>query len=162
MIEHWDTFGLFSEIAIGVAGFSAVATALGGRERDFTDLEKTRLAMIFMCSGLILIGCFTLYVLDSAGLSAENTIAATSLVVSFSLLFFAANLIPRSRKVVRAGNSTVSYVPLVVLCSYYTVFIPLCIANFAIFRAEWPLILLFALTILFTLLVFHRLLVRSG
>ena len=162
MIEHWDTFGLFSEIAIGVAGFSAVASALGGRERDFTEAEKTRVAMIFMCSGLILIGCFTLYVLDSAGLSAENSIAAASLIVSFALLFFAANLIPRTRKVVRAGNSTVSYSALVLLSIYYIVCIPLCIANFAIFRAEWPLIFVFALTILITLYVFHRLLVRSG
>lgn len=162
MIEHWDTFGLFSEIAIGVAGFSAVASALGGRERDFTEAEKTRIAMIFMSSGLILIGCFTLYVLDSARLSAEKTIATASSIVSLALLVFAVNLIPRIRKVIRTGNSTTSYSALVLTSSYYIVCIPLCIANIAIFRAEWPLIFVFALTILITLYVFHRLLVRSG
>lgn len=162
MIEHWDAFGLFSEIAIGVAGFSAVASALGGRERDLTEAEKTRLAMIFMSSGLTLIGCFTLYVLDSASLSADDTIAAASLIVSVTLLFFAANLIPRVIKVVRTGNSTTSYGALVLTSSYYIVCIPLCIANLAIFRAEWPLILVFAITILITIYVFHRLLVRAG
>jgi hypothetical protein len=78
VLTYSGTFELFSELAIAVAGFAAVAVALGGRDRSFGPMELVRIKSLFLYSALVLAGCFGLFALAAAEVSAVIAIRLVS------------------------------------------------------------------------------------
>ena len=56
MIEHVDTFHLLAEIAIAIAGFAGVASAFGGRDKQYRDAELLRIRRLFQISAIVHLG----------------------------------------------------------------------------------------------------------
>ena len=77
-----DTFSLIAEISIGLAGFSGVAAAFGGRDRSFRRTERIRLTGVFVMAGSTLAGCLAIYATAAAGF-----IAATQYQAAGSVCF---------------------------------------------------------------------------
>jgi hypothetical protein len=162
MIENSGTFELLAEIAIAVAGFAGVATAFGGRERNFGIIEKIRLTALFQYSAMVLAGCFILLALDSAEIPAPTTIALASFAVAVALFALAVSAMPRVIRQALSEDSTSSKGALALVIAVYAVTIPLCGINAFVLKAQWPLITVFALLILESLWLFHRLLTLKG
>ena len=45
-----ETFELFAELSIALAGFTGVAAAFGGRDREFSRIDRGRLDAVFLYS----------------------------------------------------------------------------------------------------------------
>ncbi len=67
-----DTFSLIAELSIGLAGFTGVAAAFGGRERAYQPIERVRLTAVFLISGGALAGCLAIHATAAAGFSAAT------------------------------------------------------------------------------------------
>ena len=157
MLTHSGVFELLSEIAIAVAGFAGVAVALGGRDRSFGPLELVRITSLFFYSGLVLAGCFGLFALTAAEVSAESTIRLVSFGEAIGFVAFTAATAPSAIRLTRPHESWVPYV----VVGTYGVNILFCLANGLVVAREWPLIVVFSITILQSLWLFHRLLTRT-
>ena len=55
-IDAESTLSLVAELALGLAGFGGVAAAFGGRDRQFSRGERTRLLALYVHSTLALVG----------------------------------------------------------------------------------------------------------
>ncbi len=158
MLTYSGTFELFSELAIAVAGFAAVAVALGGRDRSFGPMELVRLKSLFLYSALVLAGCFGLFALAAAEVSAVIAIRLVSFGEAIGFAAFTAATAPGA---IRLTGSNESWVPYVVVGTY-GVNILICLVNGLVVAREWPLIVVFSITILLSLWLFHRLLTRTS
>jgi len=158
LIENSDTFDLFAELAIAVAGFAGVASAFGGRDRSFGSAELIRLRALFQFSALVLAGCFGLASLSSARVDAPTAIALVSFAEAVALLALATFALPGAFRLAHSEESTVGGWPLAFAVAVYVVAIPLCLANALLVQREWPLIVVFSLLILQSLWFFFRLL----
>lgn len=50
-MEQVEILSLIAELALGLAGFTGVAGAFGGRERVYTPADHARIEGIFMLKG---------------------------------------------------------------------------------------------------------------
>jgi hypothetical protein len=157
VLTYSGTFELFSELAIAVAGFSAVAVALGGRDRSFDPMELVRIKSLFLYSALVLAGCFGLFALAAAEVSAVLAIRLVSFGEAFGFAAFTAATAPGAIRLTRSNESWVPYV----VVGTYGVNILICLVNGLVVAREWPLIVVFSITILLSLWLFHRLLTRT-
>lgn len=160
LIEHADTFHLLAEIAIAVAGFAGVATVFGGREKQFRDAELLRVRGLFQLSALVLVGCFGIASIQAAGLPSEQTIAFVSMILIVAYGLVAIDTPLKAIRLYREKETTVTLGALIVACSLYVFGLPLLIANALLLRQEWPLIVLFSLSILTSIWSFYRLVTR--
>jgi hypothetical protein len=161
MIENSETFSLLAEIAIAVVGFAGVASAFGGRERDFGSVELVRLGILFFCSMMVVSGCFSLAILDAAGVSARTNIVLVSLLVAICSL----SAIPigvRHARLALSTEATATKWQVVFFVAWAAIWFSLLAANGIHIRAEWPLIAIFSSCILFSLSLFYRLLTRKS
>ena len=160
MIGHADTFYLLAEVAIAVAGFAGVATVFGGREKRFRDAELLRLRGLFQLSALVLAGCFGIASGQAAGLSNEQTMSLVSmiLVVAYGLVVMDAPV--KAIRLYRKKETTVTLGALIAAWSLYVFGLPLLTINAFLLRHEWPLILLFSLSILQSIWSFYRLVTK--
>ena len=160
MIEHADTFHLLAEVAIAVAGFAGVATVFGGREKQFRDAELLRVRGLFQLSALVLAGCFGIASCQAAGLSNEQTVSLVSLIliVAYGLVMLDAPL--KATRLYRKRETTVTLGALTAAWSLHVFGIPLLITNAFFLQQEWPLILLFSLSILQSIWSFYRLVTK--
>ena len=162
MIEHSDTFQLFVEVAIAVAGFAGVATVFGGQNRSFQAAENLRLRALFQNSALVLIGCMSLLALDAAEVEHRwNVVAVSLLVVSIYLVTFL-DVPLKSIKLRTSNDSSVTVFSLSIAVSPFVVGVPLLLGNALYLRQEWPLIVVFTHYILMSLWVFYRLLTNRN
>ncbi len=162
MLTYSGTFELFSELAIAVAGFAAVAVALGGRDRSFGPMELVRLKSLFLYSALVLAGCFGLFALAAAEVSAVIAIRLVSFGEAIGFAAFTAATAPGAIRLNRSNESSNGpWVPYFVVGTY-GVNILICLVNGLVVAREWPLIVVFSITILLSLWLFHRLLTRTS
>ena len=161
LIEHADTFSLFAEVAIAVAGFAGVATVFGGREKRFRDAELLRLRGLFQLSALVLSGCFGIASCQAAGLSNELTMILVSmtLIVAYGLVAMDAP-VKATRLYREKKETTISLGALAGAWSIYVFGLPLLTINAFLLQQEWPLILLFSLSILQSIWQFYRLVTK--
>jgi hypothetical protein len=160
LLVHSGTFELLSEIAIAVAGFAGVAAAFGGRDRSFEPIELVRLTALFQYSGAVLGGCFGLLALVAAGLSSAGAIRVVSIAEALIYGALAFTALPRAYRLYKDASTVPGRVYFV--SGTYAVFIPLLIGNGAVLASEWPLIVVFAGSLLMGLWLFHGLLTKSG
>jgi hypothetical protein len=158
VLTYSGTFELFSELAIAVAGFAAVAVALGGRDRSFGPMELVRIKSLFLYSALVLAGCFGLIALAAAEVSAAIAIRLVSFGEAIGFAAFTAATAPGAIRFTRSNESWVPYV----VVGTYGVNILICLVNGLVVAREWPLIVVFSITILLSLWLFHRLLTRTS
>lgn len=153
---------MLAEIAIAVAGFAGVATVFGGREKRFREAELLRLRGLFQISALVLIGCFALASINAAGMYNEKTIALVSMIllVAYGLTLLDVPL--KAINLYREKSSTVTVGSLVAAFSLYVLGLPLLMINVFFLRQEWPLILLFSLSILQSIWQFYRLITKEN
>lgn len=157
MLTYHGTFELIAELAIAVAGFAAVAVALGGRDREFGAMELVRIKSLFLYSALVLTGCFGLFALVAADVSTPMATRLVSFVEAIGFAGFTAATAPEA---IRLTPSNQSWVPYVVIGTY-GVNILICLVNGLVVAREWPLMVVFSITILLSLWLFHRLLTRT-
>ena len=155
------TFELFSELSLATAGFSGVASAFGGRTRDFSPIERSRLDAIFQFSGASLGGSLLVLTLADAGLPHSRVYSIVSAVSGLLILGIFSRQIPRVLKLYREGNSTTSRAFLAFAIPFL-----LGLAAFyfwaAIFEpASWPLFAGISSQLLYGLWMFARLLLRA-
>jgi len=162
LIEYIDTFHLLAEIAIAVAGFAGVATVFGGREKQFRYAELLRIRGLFQLSALVLTGCFGIASLDAAGMSNEQTISFISIILVLAYGVVALDAPLKAIGLYRKEESTVTVGALITVWLLYVFGLPLLVANFLVIRQEWPLILLFSLSVLVSIWSFYRLVTRKN
>ncbi len=162
MIENQDAFYLLAEVAIAIAGFAGVASAFGGREKQYRDAELLRIRGLFELSALVLIGCFGIAVVHASGMSKQQAISLVSLtlVLAYGMVVFDVPL--KAIKLYRNGESTVTVGALATAFSVYVIGLPLLAANMFVMREEWPLILVMSLSILQSIWSFYRLVTRGN
>lgn len=160
MVEHVDIFYLLAEIAIAVAGFAGVATVFGGREKRFRDAELLRLRGLFQLSALVLTGCFGIASIQAAGLSNEQTMSFVSMILTVAYGLVAIDVPLKAIRLYRKKETTVTLGALITACLLYVFGLPLLITNAFLLRQEWPLILLFSLSILTSIWQFYRLVTK--
>jgi len=162
VLTYSGTFELFSELAIAVAGFAGVAVALGGRDRAFGPMELVRVKSLFLYSALVLAGCFGLFALVAAEVSAVVAIRLVSFGEAIGFAVFTAETAPGAIRLTRSNeSSTRPWVPFFVVGTY-GVNILICLVNGLVVAREWPLIVVFSITIIQSLWLFHRLLTRTS
>jgi len=158
VLTHSGIFELLSELAIAVAGFAGVAVALGGRDRSFGPMELVRITSLFLYSALVLAGCFGLFALAAADVSAAIAVRVVSFGEAIGFVVFTAATAPDA---IRNTRPNESWVPFAVIGTY-GVNILICLVNGFVVASEWPLLVVFSITILQSLWLFHRLLTRRG
>ena len=162
MIENIETFQLFVEVAVVVAGFAGVATVFGGQERSFEIAENLRLRALFQNSGLILFGCLGVLTMDAAGIAKNWNIVLVSLAVALINLVLIFDVPLKAVRLRGKDGSSVTPASLVVAFSQGLLSVPLLMANATYYQQEWLLILVFSYNILMSLWVFFRLLVNRN
>lgn len=154
-------FHLFIEISVALLGFSGVVAAFGGRNRDFTELEQTRLLSVFSSGIPILTVSLAALICFEADLGVEQTVPILGVV---GVVIGGAFGVVLLRKAFRfAGDQTTTtnlfdlilalLGTLVVYLSFFT----------AIFTGQlWLVVLAFAGHLLSGMWVFFRLLTRRN
>ena len=155
------TFELFSELSLATAGFSGEASAFGGRNRDFSPIERSRLDAIFQFSGASLGSSLLVITLADAGLPDSRVYSIASAVAGLLILGIFSRQMPRVLKLYREGNSTTSR-------GFIAFAFPFLLGLVAFYfwaavfeRASWPLFAGISSQLLFGLWMFARVLLRA-
>lgn len=101
-----EDFALIAELALGLTGFAGVAAAFGGREREFTPIDRVRLAAVFQTSAGPMVGSLLLIALVRSSTVSDSV--AVSIVAVSSIAYILATLGPasiRALKLARRDNS---------------------------------------------------------
>jgi len=134
-----------------------VAAAFGGRDRDFTLAERTRLLAIFVAAGTVLSGSLCVLVAPSTSAGMATSYAAASLVSAAALLPYA-RLLPRSYALAMDPDATTSLGVFGVAVVQLTIAAGLMAGNLAWWRQAWPLEVAFSVQLLWGLYLFARIL----
>ena len=162
MVSPLDTFELFAELSLALAGFSGVAAAFGGRDRAYRPIEIARLALVLAFSGMSLVGALLVIAMTHAGLSSGDTYAASALVACVLFVAYAARHMPPVIKLYRAGESTTSGTYILFSLSYVCAVTVLLLWSALFEREAWPLIVTISSQLVYGLWVFSRLLLRAN
>lgn len=155
------TFELFAELSIALAGFSGVASAFGGRGREFSRIEKTRIDAIFQFSSTSLAASLLVLTLSDAGVSPDIVYSIACAVSGVLIFLIFTRQFPKVLELYRNAESTTSSSFLVFTFSYL---LGLSAAYFwaAIFvQASWPLFAGLSSQLIFGLWMFARFLLRA-
>ena len=161
MTSSLETFELFAELSIALAGFSGVASAFGGRGREFNPIERSRLDAMFQFSGVSLGASLLVLTLAEAGVPESRVFSVGCALSGFVILGIFGRQFPRVVRLRQDGESTTSRGFLVLAFPYL---LGLSIFYFwaAIFdRSSWPLFAGISSQLLFGLWMFARFLLRS-
>ncbi|MBW2495475.1 MAG: hypothetical protein JRE43_12040 [Deltaproteobacteria bacterium] len=162
MTSSVETFELFAELALALGGFSGVAAAFGGRDREFREIERNRLTAVFLFAAISLGEALLVIALTHAGISPDQTYSITCLVSGLLLLLLLGIQFPPVVRLYRAGESTTSGVFLLVALLFFVS----CGSMFfwaALYEHEsWPLVVGMSAQLMMGLWMFARLLLRSN
>ena len=95
-MEPQSTFALIAELALGLAGFSGVAAAFGGRDRSYAPVEADRLRSLFAHALLTLAICLLAISLLSFELDLKRSIFWSSAAGALGQLVANGFFIPRA------------------------------------------------------------------
>lgn len=161
MTSSLATFELFAELSLALAGFSGVASAFGGRNREFSPIERGRLDAIFLFSGASLAVSLLVLTLADAGLSDARAYSIACAASGILILGIFCRQVPMVLKLRRDGESTTSRA-FIAFAFVYLLALPGAYFWAAIFeQASWPLFAGISSQLLYGLWMFARLLVRS-
>jgi hypothetical protein len=162
-IDHLETFSLWAELAIGLAGFTGVASAFGGRDREYATTERVRLDGILLMTGSVLMGSLCVLTLTGAGTSASATYAWASAVSgALQALHLSPRRAYRSYSLVTSSESSTSgwiyWQAIILIATCVFVFA----GNIFIWREAWPLYAAFSLQLGWALFLFWRFLTHRN
>ena len=162
MLSTADVLGIYSELAIGIAGFGGVAAAFSGRERRFMPTELIRLQSLLLSSASVVVGCFAYYVASVGEASEPRAIVAAGVFSLGITVFFSCTIIPRAWRGASDPEST-SRVPILWVFTIMTVTILLTYSG-TIALGGAPALLLtgFSSQLTFALWMIARLLTRPN
>ena len=155
------TFELFAELSIALAGFTGVAAAFGGRDREFSGIDRGRLDAVFLFSGASLAVSLLAITLVDAGVSTPRTFRTCCAVAGGLILGIFARQLPRVIRLRRDGEASTSRA-FIAFAFLYLLGLP--VAYFWAAIAEptsWPLFAGISSQLLYGLWMFARLLVLS-
>jgi hypothetical protein len=161
-IDYSEPLSLLAELALGLAGFTGVAGAFGGRERVYSEADRARLLSIFLSSGSVLAGSLGAWTLTAAGWSETTSFRWSSLAAASVLVFFFVKVLPRAYALARDPHaSTSTFIALLGTLLYATaVFFHA--ANFILWGEAWPLLLGSSIHLGWGLFLFARILTHQN
>jgi hypothetical protein len=107
MGSYQDTFALFAELSLGLAGFAGVAAAFGDRQRSHGAGDENRLFGLFVSAAVTLGGCVAILTLIATDVSNHYTFLLVS------ALLFAINgvvmcmRLPNNYRLARAPEASI-------------------------------------------------------
>ena len=99
---------VIAELSLALAGFSGVAAAFSGRDRELIPIDRGRLDAIFMFSGASLAVSLLVVKLADAGLSDARAYSFACATSGFLVLGIFYRQVPKAMKRRRDGESTTS------------------------------------------------------
>jgi hypothetical protein len=160
-IEQTETFSLLAELALGLAGFTGIAGAFGGRDRSYSTAERIRLLSIFLAAGGALAGSLCVLTFASAGGSETSAYIWASLIAATVLLAQLSG-IPASYRLAIDPHASTSMPVLAFALAYLLVCLGLLGANLVVWREAWPLAAAFSLQLTFGVFLFARILIQRN
>lgn len=157
-----DTFELFAELSLALAGFSGVAAAFGGRDREFRPIEISRLTAVFLFAGASLVDALLVISLAHAGVPANATYQVACLVAGLLLFAVVCRQYPPVLRLYRAGEATTSGRFLVFSTTFHLTVVVLLAWAGLYERESWPLVVGISAQLMYGLWMFARLLLRAN
>jgi len=160
IIELFSAFELLAELGLGLAGFAGVAAAFGGRARSYDKVDLNRLMVLFACAGSVVAGSLAVITLGALGLEAATIFVTVSSVLA---LIVGAAAFPLFRTAYRNTRERPDAAPLYVLiiaAIFVVTFESLLVLNILQGGKAGLLLAAFALSLIYGLWVFIRLMTR--
>ncbi|MFT5442727.1 MAG: hypothetical protein ACI8W3_001771 [Myxococcota bacterium] len=157
-IDQAETFSLVAELAVGLAGFTGVAAAFGGRDRKYSDPDRVRILSIFLSAGCVLVGSLCVLTLMSAGWSLGQSYRWSGLSAAAVLIpsFYA--VIPQSYAFAKDPDATTSFAIVAIGVLTNGLSVLLLAGNFIVWREAWPIFGAFSMQLVWGLFLFARVL----
>ncbi|MEP5567586.1 MAG: hypothetical protein ABJN62_07120 [Halioglobus sp.] len=159
-MQDADLLTVFSELALGVAGFSGVIVALGQKQSAWQLLDKLRVS--FLLFNALIVVIFSLLPLGLASANMDTTYIWLYSSLLFVLMF--AHMPFSFRIFVKSANkydgfksAKLHYLNM----GIQIVAVVLLLLNVSYFREAWPHVLSLGLILLLTFIVFFELLIIS-
>ena len=162
MTSSLETFELFAELSLALAGFSGVAASLGGRGREFREIEKSRLTAVLQFSAISLGAALTVISLMDAGVNPHQVYASVSLLSGISVLAVGCHQLPLVFRLARDGESSTSKWFLGIAVAYLATLLCLYSWSAIYVRESWPIMIGISLQLMYGLWCFARLLLRPA
>jgi hypothetical protein len=157
-IEQTEIFSLLAELAVGLAGFTGVAAAFGGRDRRYSDPDRARLLSIFLSAGCVLVGSLCALTLTSAGWSSGQSFRWSGLTAAAVLIPSFYSVIPQAYAFAKDPDATTSFVIVALAAVANTVSVLLLAGNFIVWKEAWPVFGTFSIQLAWGLFLFARVL----
>ena len=161
-IEQTETFSLLAELALGLAGFTGVAGAFGGRDRVYSNADRVRLQSIFLAAGCVLVGSLCALTLIAAGWSPGQSYRWSSLLAAAVLTPFLYRVQPQAYALARDPDASTSIGIFSVASAQNVVSMCLLAGNFIAWREAWPLFGAFSIQLTWGLFLFSRILTQRN
>ncbi len=156
-----ETFSLLAELALGLAGFTGVAAAFGGRDRVYSEADRSRLQAIFLAAGCVLVGSLCALTLTAAGWSSGQSHRWGGLLAAAILIPTFYNLLPQAYAFARDPDASTSFWIFGFALAQAIVSVLFLAGNFIVWREAWPLFAAFSVQLTWGLFLFARILTRN-
>jgi hypothetical protein len=161
MTSSPEAFTLLAELSLALAGFTGVAASLGGRDREFREIERIRMIAIMQFSAISLGPALMAIALLDAGVVSDRAYGVTIFATLCALIATYLYQFPRVRRLFKDGESSTTKGFLGIALLFFG-----CLAalyGWALFfeRTSWPLVVGISLQLMWGLWSFARLLLRA-
>ena len=160
--DSLEEFQLFAELALALGGFTGVAAAFGGRDREFRRIEVARITGVFWFAGISLVDALLVISLAHAGFSASETYSVASFVAGLLVLVTASLQLPPVVRLYRASESTTSGGFIVLAICFMASLVVFNLWASLVSRESWPLVCGISSQLVWGLWMFARLLLRPN
>ena len=162
MVGDQDTFALFAELSLGLAGFAGVAAAFGGRDRSFGPGDRNRLLGIFVCASATLAGCVLVLTLSSTHTPVQSVYWITSALLFVTSAMASFTRVPINYRLARDPKASIEPWAAHLASAFFATLLFLYGGNLWLGGEAWPLLAGFSLQLLFGLWLFTRILTRPN
>ncbi len=161
-IEQTETFSLLAELALGLAGFTGVAGAFGGRDRAYSNADRVRLQSIFLAAGCVLVGSLCVLTLTAAGWAPGQSYRWGGLSAAAILIPYFYRTLPQGYTLARDPDASTSIRVFALASAQNVVSVCLLAGNFIAWREAWPLFGAFSIQLTWGLFLFSRILTQRN
>jgi len=162
MISLPEAVELYAEIALVLAGFAGIASALAGRERQFRSVEKLRLVGVVSLSASVLGGSLAYMCASIAGLTGKHCESVAAIVSLVLIAPLALRTFPELWRRSNDPDVTVDSWSLYLVTGLLVAAISLFAFTAVGLGTGWQLALAFSLQLMHALWLFFLLLTRPN
>ena len=159
-LESLSTFELVAELSLATIGFAGVATAFGGRKREYGELERQRLVGLMRLAGSSLAAALLFQVLTAARVPLETAVMWTAVPSLVATVLGAATGIPPLYRSTKNSDSETTVLAVLVILAIRTVEAFFLCGALVLEDGVWALLAALSLQLGTAVLLFARLLVR--